>query len=50
LGAGGRRFKSSRPDHLKQWVTVLAVAYFLFALASGAANEAQIGAEAVVVK
>ena len=22
LGAGGRRFKSSRPDHLKQWVTV----------------------------
>jgi len=22
LGAGGRRFESSRPDHLKQWVTV----------------------------
>ena len=22
LGAGGRRFKSSRPDHLKQWVKV----------------------------
>jgi len=22
LGAGGRRFKSSRPDQLKQWVTV----------------------------
>ena len=24
LGAGGQRFKSSRPDHLKQWVTVYA--------------------------
>ena len=22
LGAGGRKFKSSRPDHFKQWVIV----------------------------
>ena len=39
MGAGGRRFKSSRPDHLKQWVTVQAAAHFLFGMASGVANE-----------
>ena len=43
LGAGGRRFKSFRPDHLKQWVMVEAVAHFLFGVASGVANEGQIG-------
>ena len=36
-GRGGRRFESSRPDHLKQWVTVDAVAHFLFGLAFGMA-------------
>ena len=30
-----RRFKSSRPDQQKQWITVYAVAYFLFGLALG---------------
>ena len=30
-----RRFESFRPDHLKQWVTVDAVAHFLFGLAMG---------------
>ena len=34
MGAGGRRFKSSRPDHLKQWVTVQAAAHFLFGMAN----------------
>ena len=33
MGAGGRRFKSSRPDQYKQWVTVYAVAHFLFGVA-----------------
>ena len=37
LGAGGRRFESSRPDDLKQWATVDAVAHFLFGLALGLA-------------
>ena len=42
-GPGGGKFKSSHPDHLKQWVTVPAVAHFLFGMASGVANEGEIG-------
>ena len=39
LGAGGRRFKSSRPDHLKQGLVASAVSPFCFGLAVGLAFE-----------
>ena len=37
LGAGGRRFKSSRPDHIKQGLMASAVSPFCFGLALGLA-------------
>jgi len=42
LGAGGRRFKSSRPDHLKQGLTAIAVGPFLLWVTPWVTNEGQI--------
>ena len=43
LGAGGRRFKSSRPDHLKQGLTAIAVGPFLLWVTPWVTNEGLIG-------
>jgi len=38
-----RKFKSSHPDHLKQGLSGLPLGPFLFGVASGVANEGEIG-------
>jgi len=50
LGAGGRRFKSSRPDHLKQGLNGFPLGPFLFGVASGVANEGQIGLNSILTR
>ena len=43
LGAGGRRFKSSRPDHLKQGLSGFPLGPFLLWVTIWVTNEGEIG-------
>jgi hypothetical protein len=42
-GSGGRKFKSSHPDHLNQGLNGFPLGPFLVRVAYGVANEGQIG-------
>ena len=42
-GSGGRKFKSSHPDNLNQVLSCYPLGPFLFGVASGVANEGEIG-------
>ena len=43
MGAGGRRFKSSRPDHLKQGLGGFPLGPFLLWVTPEVTNEGQMG-------